>query len=375
MAAADPAVDRGASIPIESRAGFDQIRYANCWEDAAVLCEALQPRPGMRILSIASAGDNALALAAEGAEVVAVDLSMAQLACLELRRAAIRELEHEELLAFLGVRPAADRLSTYARLAASLPPESRAFWAERLGLVAAGVIHAGRFENYFRLFRTRILPLIHTRARVEALLAARSAGEREAFYGEAWDNLRWRLLFRLFFSRFVMGRLGRDPEFFRFVRGSVAERILARARYAVTALPPAENPFLQFILRGNFAPSLPRYLEPERFRAVREGVERLTCVRGAIEDVAAAWAGGGYDGFNLSDIFEYMGPPLCREVYGRLLSLARPGARIAYWNMLAPRQCPPELVARVRSVGDVASALFRRDRAFFYSAFVLEEAC
>ena len=71
---------------LEDSVSFHFIRYANCWEDADVLCEALQPRKGMRILSIASAGDNSLALLAEGAEVVAADLSIAQLACLELRR-------------------------------------------------------------------------------------------------------------------------------------------------------------------------------------------------------------------------------------------------------------------------------------------------
>ena len=66
---------------IEDRAAFEQVRYANCWEDADVLCEALQPAEGKRILSIASAGDNALALLAQGATVVAADISLAQLAC------------------------------------------------------------------------------------------------------------------------------------------------------------------------------------------------------------------------------------------------------------------------------------------------------
>src|SRR5437773_3458117 len=72
-----------ASAPpdrIEERARFGYVRYANCWEDANVLCDALEPAPGKRILSIASGGDNSFALAADGAHVVAVDLSEAQLA-------------------------------------------------------------------------------------------------------------------------------------------------------------------------------------------------------------------------------------------------------------------------------------------------------
>ena len=52
---------------IENRAEFTYIRYANCWEDTEVLCEALIPGYGKRILSIASAGDNSLALISHGA--------------------------------------------------------------------------------------------------------------------------------------------------------------------------------------------------------------------------------------------------------------------------------------------------------------------
>src|SRR5438128_5242263 len=85
------------------RADFSGIRYAQCWEDADILLEALDIRPGDVCLSIASAGDNTLALLARSpARVIAVDLSAAQLACLELRVAAYRELNHAELLELIG---------------------------------------------------------------------------------------------------------------------------------------------------------------------------------------------------------------------------------------------------------------------------------
>ncbi|CAN5264218.1 hypothetical protein BH23GEM4_BH23GEM4_17410 [soil metagenome] len=48
---------------VRERVRWDRIRYASVWEDADVLCEALAPvAPGGRLLSVASAGDNALAL-------------------------------------------------------------------------------------------------------------------------------------------------------------------------------------------------------------------------------------------------------------------------------------------------------------------------
>ncbi len=358
---------------LSNRVRLDFIRYANCWEDADVLCGALQPRAGSRILSVASGGDNSLALAALGAEVVAADLNPAQIACLELRIAAYRHLSHSETLEFLGVRPALARRAVYPRLRPDLSPTAASFWDARLDEIDGGFIHAGKFERYFRLFRTRILPLIHRRAVVDSLLSERNDSERRRFYDETWNNLRWRCLFRVFFSRWAMGRLGRDPEFFRYVEGSVAERILSRARYALTVLPTHANPYLDYITSGTFHRSLPRALRPENFEAIRAGLHRVRPFLGSVEDAARAFPAGGFDGFNLSDIFEYLDPPACERTYRALLEHARPGARLAYWNMLVPRRVPPGLADRVVSHEARARELFAQDLAFFYSAFVLEE--
>ncbi len=358
---------------IEERARFAAIRYANCWEDADILCAALRPGPGRRLLAIASGGDNAFALLGFGAEVVAADLSLAQLAMVELKRAAFRSLEHEELLAFLGVRPSPTRRQTFAHLAPQLPGFARVFWEPQMPAVEHGIIHAGKFERYFQLFRTRVLPLIHRRRTIEALLREKPLAERRQFYRRRWCNWRWRLLFRLFFSRPCLGRLGRDPEFFRYVSGSVAERILRRTEYALTTLATHDNPYLAYILTGNFGDALPLYLRPAMHAPIRDGLNRLTLVQAPVEKAAAQFAATGFDGFNLSDIFEYLSPELCRDIYGQLLAVARPGARLAYWNMLVPRQCPTEHAERIVDRHDLAEELFARDQAFFYSAFRVEE--
>ena len=360
--------------PIQQRADFGLIRYANCWEDADILCEALQPGPDKRMLSIASAGDNALALLATGSEVVAADLSAAQLACVELRCAGFRQLAYEELLQFLGLRASANRWQVYeSRLAGDLSEDSRQYWDQRQATVTRGVIHAGKFEDYFKTFRTRVIPWIHRNSTVEELLAEKDSKGRLSFYDSTWNNMRWRMLFRIFFSRFVMGRLGRDPEFFRYVEGSVSDRILARTRHALTVLPTHDNPYLNYILTGNYRQALPRYLRPELFDEIHGNLDRLTLFRGSIQDAAREHAADGFDGFNLSDIFEYLSPEICHSIYEQLLTAARPGARLAYWNMLVPRRCPAQLDQRVKRLDQLAERLFQQDLAFFYSAFIVEE--
>lgn len=370
---------------IKDRADFEKIRYANCWEDADVLCESLQPCEGKRFLSIASAGDNSFSLLAGGASVVAADLSLAQLACVELRREAFRGLSHASLLSFLGVTAADDRLQVYQTLRPGLSDWAQDFWDLRSSLIEMGIIQAGKFEGYFRLFRTRVVPLIHSRNKVAKLLQHKSLDEQHKFYMEDWNSLRWRLMFRMFFSRWAMGRLGRDPEFFRYVEGSVADRILSRTKHALTEIPTATNPYLHFILNGNFSPgqasdgdssssiALPHYLRRENFDSIRAGLDRLTLFHGSIQDAAVVHAKSGFDGYNLSDIFEYLDPELCERIYRQLLELARPGARWVYWNMLVPRRAPAELAGEMTCCDELMRELFEQDKAWFYSALVVEE--
>ena len=46
---------------------------------------------------------------------------------------------------------------------------------------------------------------------------------------------------------------------------------------------------------------------------------------------------------------------------------------MVYWNMLVPRSRPDALADRLRPRSELAAALHDRDRAFFYSALVIEE--
>ncbi len=364
---------------IEDRASFNEIRYANCWEDADILIQAASPLKGKRCLSIASSGDNSLALLANDPSlVVAVDLSMAQLACVELRKAAFAELDYEEMLWFLGfteLSPAgknASRFHTFDLLKNQLSSASRSFWDGKRDAVAAGIIYQGKFERYFKMFRNIILPLIHSRKKVVELLREKDSSARTAFYNTQWNTLRWRMLFRIFFSRFVMGRAGRDPEFFRYVEGSVAERILKRTRHALTVLETHNNPYLTCILTGGFGSALPYYARKEHFDPIRNNLERLELCNGTT-DTALEKYRTVFDVFNLSDIFEYMNEQEFGAVAERIIAHAAPRARLMYWNMLVPRQVSKRFPESVTTLTSLSNDLFLQDKAFFYQSFFTDE--
>lgn len=359
---------------VATEADWSIVRYAQCWEDADILLEALDIHPGDVCLSIASAGDNTLSMLTKNpAKVVAVDLSPAQMACLKIRVAAYKELSHAELLELLGATPSRRRLRLYERVSKHLSPETAAFWDVRRTDIEGGVAAAGKFEHYLKLFRRYVLRLIHTRCRIEALFQPRTVDQRRAFYDQQWNNLRWRALFRVFFSRSVMGWLGRDPRFFQYVTGGVARRIIERTRHALTELDPTENPYLQLIVFGETRGTLPHALRPENYDSIRANLHKLECRVMSVEAYLAGSPNTSIDRFNMSDVFEYVSEPSYIEILNALIRTGRPGGRLAYWNMLVPRRRPEFLADRLRPLDRIANQLYEKDKAFFYSAFVLEE--
>jgi S-adenosylmethionine-diacylglycerol 3-amino-3-carboxypropyl transferase len=358
---------------ISAKARFDLIRYAQLWEDADVLLLGLGAAPGATLVSICSAGDNALAmLTLDPARIVVVDLSAAQIACLRARIAAFRTLDHAAFLELIGSRPSARRSGLLNRVIAALEPEQRPFWEDlRDSVVRYGMGGVGKFERYFRIFRRVLLPLVHGRRTIDEVFAPKSEGDRLRFLDERWNSWRWRLLLKVFFSRTVMGRLGRDPAFFDHVGASVSDHVACRVRHAVVDLDPSQNPYLHWILKGDHNAALPFAWRAENYATIRDRLDRLDIRQCALESLVTD--GIRADGFNLSDIFEYMDVASFARLYGDLLAAANPGARLVYWNMLAPRRMPEAHAHWVRRRQDIEAQGRAMDKAFFYSDFVVEE--
>ena len=358
-------------LAITDRAAFDRIRYAQAWEDADVLTGAMGARSGGDLVSICASGDNALALLlCDPARVHAVDISPAQIECLNLRLGAYRALSHGEFLILMGARPGTGRAALLEKALRDSPAPTQRFWsALRPEVEAHGAGGVGKFEHYFRIFARRLLPLVHSRATVAAIFEPRDPVARAAFFDTRFNTWRWRMLVRLFFSRAAMGRLGRDRAFFDHVEGSVADHVFSRLRHAGVATDPSQNPYLHWIMTTRHGAALPLPWREEAFATIRDRLDRIAPHLGPIETLPVTGAAGFY----LSDIFEYMSPDLAASVYGTVLDMARPGARLVYWNMMAPRRVPPAHASRVRTLREEEARLKARDMAFFYSDFVVEE--
>jgi len=80
-----------------------------------------------------------------------------------------------------------------------------------------------------------------------------------------------------------------------------------------------------------------------------------------------------FDGFNLSDIFEYMDVDLFKKVSLELLSSANKGAKFCYWNMMVDRRISEILPENFEYKKELSQELYLKDRAFFYKDFIVDE--
>ncbi len=366
-------LEKTVKSEIEKRAEFSFIRYAQCWEDADIVLKGLNIEPGDKCLSIAASGDNSLAmLAFDPARVVAIDLNQSQLALLELKAAAFRALEYEEMLQLLGYSPSDERIDLFVKIEHLLSDDARKYWVTNIDTIDRGVAGSGKFENYFRTFRKLILPLVHDKRTIDALLAERGPAQRALFYEKSWNTLRWKMMFKLFFSKPVMGMLGRDPEFFKYAEGNLPANLMHLTRQALVDQDPSKNPYLHWILKGEFGDSLPFFLRRDNFEKIRRNIDCLEIRRNSMEQFLESSCDNEFDSFNLSDIFEYMSTQSFVDCLKNLRRVGKPGARLVYFNMMVDRHSENN-VDGIEINRELSQTLFALNKTFFYKRFLVEE--
>ncbi len=358
---------------VEDYASFNLIRYAQVWEDADVLIEALKINENDNILSIASAGENAIAMLTKNPKkVYAIDLNLNQIACTELKKAAYKKLDYDECMGLIGVFENNNREMIYNKIKDELTENTKKYFDENKELIKRGIIHTGKFENYFHIFGKKVLPLVHNKKIIKELLEKKTKEERIDFYNKKWNNLRWKLIFRIFFSRTIMGRLGRDKAFFRYVNVNVAEHILERTKYAVTELDPSENSYLHYIIKGEYDNVLPAAYRKENFEIIKNNIDKLVLLSESVETFVERDDIDYISKYNLSDIVEYMDDTQMCKIYEKMVTKSSQGTIIAYWNMLADKRISKYYDSLVYKEKE-SEELLKKDKAFFYSKFIIEE--
>ena len=352
-----------------------ELRYSRVWEDHALLEHGLAITPKDEVLMIASAGCNVLnLLLREPRRIVAIDLNPSQTALLELKIAGARTLDHAGFLELLGLAPG-HALRRYDAVRRLLSWDARTWWDANIWMLAHGVERTGRLDRFIGDFQRNHVARLHRPELIDRLFATRDLIARQRLVDTELLTPEFIREFLAYFTRDSLAGRGRHPAQFRYVEElDVAGWFLARLRWACTALPVRGNFYLERFLRGDRAEPAWRapYLRPENYERLQALVSRVEVVTGDVESYLAAQP-AAFTRAALSDVFEYMSPAMSERLFGALADAMPAGGRLAYWNLFVPRESPASLRDRIRPLDRLSRALWRRDRAWFYSAFHVDE--
>jgi S-adenosylmethionine-diacylglycerol 3-amino-3-carboxypropyl transferase len=356
---------------------FDLL-FGMSWEDPASDRRALAIQLGETLLTVTSGACNTLTLLLEDpGKVYAVDINPSQSYLLELKCAAVRHLDYDELRAFLGLATSDQRLQVFERLRGDLTEAARGYWTGKAEAVRQGVVHAGKYESFIRLF-SRVLGLLQGKKRIEGLFRCETLEQQQAYFDQTWNTLQWRLLFKLFANKRVLARRGLTADYFKFDDGSssFAESFLRRARRAMCEIPIESNYFLaQYLLaRYRSEEAVPAYLLRENLPIVRARLDRIEIVTSDAQSWLGRQPNSSIDAFSLSNICELMSREETGRLFAEVTRVARAGARVCFRNLMVPRGVPEALEREIELKEELSRDLIAEDRSLVYSrvqAFVV----
>ena len=248
------------------------INYSMVWEDPNLLIEAAPQQENLNILSISSAGDNALSLLSlPGAKVSAVDMSEPQNNLLKLKKNAILNITHSEYLTLFGYHQETDssRLQIYNKIKKDLDSVSRKYWDAHQNLIKSGIIHCGRLESYFNKFHENGIKNLFSKEELTLLLTNDDLLLQQKMIQEKTPQLE--SFIANFFNKKSFSKEGRSEAQYKYVEKSVSieSHLIERTFQALQKHLISENSYLHYIFAKNFSDNnLPDHLQQKNFKLI-----------------------------------------------------------------------------------------------------------
>ena len=367
---------RAVPAPANKRVVWDttSILFSSCNEDSNAELRAFGDCTNQDLFCVTGGGGRALALLlAKPRSIVAVDLNPAQNALLELKIAAMRQLDHDAYLRFLGLRADGERLQTYRLCRGALSPDAQRFFDARADAIAAGVLYRGGLERF--LARVAWAARLAQPLGLRRLIEARDLDEQRAIVAKV-DTPFWRAIMKTFVRRSVLRMFSGDPGFFRYLPDDMRlhhvlyDCVLTNLRTVLLR----ENPLLQLVLFGRYVweETLPPYLNAATYDAVKSALAttELRIVTSTVSEALRTHAAASFDAYSLSDISSYLDDAAHHELFEHVLGTARSGARVCSRSILRHRPLAPEQAVRLQRDFALERDLAARDHACVHAFLV-----
>ena len=178
------------------------------------------------------------------------------------------------------------------------------------------------------------------------------------------------MVFKLFFSNIALKFIAPDPDFFNYVDQDVGLYLFEKTDKIFQSKLAQNNYILHYALLGNFGNCIHHFIEKQNFELIKSRLDRISMENGFFQN--SIQQGKRYDGFNLSNIFEYTTPSEFDELRQALELGGKGNARYVYWNILVPRQLS-NAASAINLISDSSKINTFEDRAWVYFRCLAEE--
>ncbi|HUB84073.1 MAG TPA: DUF3419 family protein [Rhizomicrobium sp.] len=371
---------------------FKGFVYNQIWEDPAVDLAALALESHHRLITIASGGCNVLNyLAADPAQIIAIDLNPNHVALTRLKLAALKELpSYDAFFRFFGAaNDKANRDAFDDVIAATLDEETFRHWQKHIPL------HGRRINMFARnLYRYgllgRFIGILHVIAklngkRLEEIVEAKTPAEQRAAFDRIvtpmLDNKAIRMLSRSPVSLYALGiPPAQYDELVASSEGDAISILRRRIEKLACDFPVGENYFAwQAFARGydtEAREAVPPYLRRDVYDTIRTRTDRVEVHHASMIDFLKTRPGGSLHRFVLLDAQDWMTPEINTQLWEQIDRVAdsrdaRVIFRTAGLDSPLPRKLPPALLAPWTYREEESLALHARDRSSIYGGFHL----
>lgn len=271
------------------------LTYTTSWEDPRLDRLALNLKENDTILMITSGGCNALDYVLDCPKhIYSVDINPYQNALLELKLAAIRQLDFDSFFKLFGRGHLPNFYRLYqSKLRSLLSPWSQKYW-DKQGKIFFSSKHSlyfrgssgwvVRFVNFFTK------NIIKNRPYIEQLFAAKTISEQQKIYEQHLYHTLTPFLRQLLSNNLTLWLNCVPPQQRQQVEldfgCSIGEVYGQWLEEMLTQVPIKDNYFWRVCLYGEYSPSCcPEYLKRDNFEALQEGlVDRISVHTNTVEN-------------------------------------------------------------------------------------------
>ena len=343
-----------------------RLVFNQTWEDPLVDRHALAITPDDVLVTIASAGDNVLALSLDKPKhIYAVDLNPAQIFLLQLKIIAAQQLKYADFWYLFSLNPAPHARSLYYnRLRQHLDQDAQQFWDRHISEFRRGLGRSGVFGRSLWLLRMYLRVVCGQRT-LAHLFEASSLSTQAEFYREQIHGRWWNFLAKPFADHFAILLLfGAHPyQARRIRRQQFADFLEEGIQRVLTTLPMRDNFFWQQAFLGKYL-TPPDYAQPETFDYLKEVVSRIETYVGRIENLLVDIPRQSVTCFNLLDAPDWLSPEQTAALWRLIERAAAPGARVLFRTIDPSYQLPNSILLKWCNMTNPSWTLEERTGAY-----------